>query len=369
MRLRTAVCFHVCMQMPSLPPNMKPISTMDVCRLANRNKQLNITETIGFHTTRLPTTHDTTNPPNAAPMQAATGPSFAIHEDTDFFPPLRTASSAIAAAMPQPAAAAAPLAFAIHEDTDILALPPPAAAAIGGNGRRRRRSSSVYPGLGEGYGGVGVGGAGGGVGLCVYEDTVCVGVPPLGAQQGDTVRALSAAAAPMGGGLQVYEDTICVQQAPTQSQPARAVLGSLQQQTQTQLATAAAPGLQIYEDTICVQQGPPRAPLRVQPAAAAAPPPGAGLNIYEDTELLATRRLAPRTDALIATSAQPLQIYEDTVCVRGGLSQGSASGLGQHQQQPPQGSQRGMIVGGGVSIGQGGMCIHEDTEFGLEGEW
>lgn len=173
-------------QMPSLPASVKPISALDVCRLANKSKALG----------------------GGRPSLAPQGPGgLAIHEDTEFIRPLT--------AMDTGMASGAGAGMSMN---------------MGGNGRsssRGRRSSVGLPGLG---------------GFAIHEDTDFIGIqpPPHGAPGARQGLGMGMGHQPLDSMANNNDDTVCVGLGLSQGQ--MGIAGGHMQQ-------APSAGLGLYEDT------------------------------------------------------------------------------------------------------------------------
>lgn len=169
--------------MPSLPAAMKPISSLDVCRLANSSK--------------------------GGAWASGNTQSLAIHEDTEYLggggvgsKKSRRSSMGLPGLFPAHGAAhgGANASFGIHEDTHLLGTAAAMAAATAGGGTVQAgfamaRSSS----------------------LNIYEDTVCVGLGTAGLASGHSHLPPS--------GSMLYEDTEFIQPPPVRHAPVAPVPG------------------------------------------------------------------------------------------------------------------------------------------------
>ena len=147
--------------MPSLPAAVKPISALDVCRLANSSRPGRPSFAVA-------------PPPMLSGAGASTSaPPMGLYEDTEFFGGRGSGGARRGSSRPQQ-----PEGFCIHEDTDVVV-----ARAPGGPNR-----------------------------IDMYEDTVCVGLGAVaaasaqgGMQQGR--MGFTRQQPQQGGGGLIYEDT------------------------------------------------------------------------------------------------------------------------------------------------------------------
>ncbi|KAF5836637.1 hypothetical protein DUNSADRAFT_5631 [Dunaliella salina] len=230
-------------RLPSLTLPSKPISAMDVCRLAN--SRTSAARSAGGRPSLLPPQQQQQPPPPPHLRDDTT--------TTDLWGARSTAEGQEDALRP---------------DTEFLTRGLSASLAGGSRPGQRgnsRRSSIGLPGLSTAgvstlYGGLSAGGVGGGGGMGMYEDTVCMSLGPM-----------PVAVAPAAGGLRE-------RQLPQRLTDGASCQAPPHQQHQQQVAP---PAMGLYEDTEFFSGGdlgvgPPapvpnhRAPLASQPQQ---PPP------------------------------------------------------------------------------------------------